>query len=67
MRLTAPKHSPFFEMTSIQSMPSLRPFSHMPPSEIGSSSRSKSVLYDRTSVPFGACSVIARSPSQLVC
>ena len=35
MRLTAPKHSPFFEMTSIQSIPSLRPLSHMPPSEIG--------------------------------
>jgi hypothetical protein len=35
-------------MQSIQSIPSVWPFRHMPPSEIGSSSFSNCVLYDLT-------------------
>src|ERR1700716_3356516 len=38
-------------MTSTQSRPSVPPLSHIPPSESGSSSRSKFVLYDLTGVP----------------
>src|SRR5258708_14263896 len=34
-------------------MPSLRPFSHIPPSEIGASLRLKSVLYDLVGAFFG--------------
>ena len=50
MRLTAPKPTPFLLMTSIQSIPSFRPLSHIPPSEMGSSSSSNCVLYDLTGV-----------------
>src|SRR4051812_43406562 len=38
-------------MTSIQSMPSVRPLSHIPPSEIGFSSVSNDVVYARTGTP----------------
>src|SRR5690242_16757683 len=40
-------------MTSAQSIPSLRPLSQIPPSEIGSSSVWKLVRYDLTGGPVG--------------
>src|SRR5437762_10283678 len=40
-------------MTSAQSIPSLRPLSQLPPSEIGSSSVWKLVRYDLTGGPVG--------------
>ena len=55
MRDTLPHTSPpFWVMQSIQSIPSVWPLSHIPPSEIGSSSTSKRVLYDLTGSPFMA-------------
>src|SRR5882724_10590563 len=45
-------------------MPSRRPFSHSPPSEIGVSFRGKSVLYDLTGDFFGK-SIMGPLPSTL--
>src|SRR5262249_7299628 len=61
LRETSPKATPSFTSTSHQSMPSLRPFSHSPPSESGDSFFLNSVLYDRTGVFFG--SSITEAPS----
>src|SRR5271169_880106 len=47
---------------SHQSMPSLRPFNHNPPSEIGASLRLKSVLYDLVGGFFGS-SIMSTLPS----
>src|SRR5215471_7846303 len=44
---------PFLVMTSAQSIPSLRPLSQIPPSEIGFSSVWKLVRYDLTGGPAG--------------
>src|SRR5215469_3435455 len=44
---------PFLVMTSAQSIPSLRPLSQIPPSEIGFSSVWKLVRYDLTGGPGG--------------
>src|SRR5215471_15359200 len=44
---------PFLVMTSAQSIPSLRPLSQIPPSEIGFSSVWKLVRYDLTGRPAG--------------
>src|SRR5215468_10190179 len=53
LRETSPKATPSFTRTSHQSMPSLRPFSHSPPSESGDSFFLNSVLYERTGGFFG--------------
>src|SRR5882724_13179842 len=53
LRETSPKATPSLTRTSHHSMPSLRPFNHNPPSDIGVSSFLNSVLYDRTGVFFG--------------
>ena len=44
--VTAPWATPFLVMTLNQSLPSFPPLIHFPPSEIGSSSSRKRVLYD---------------------
>src|SRR5476649_2415048 len=54
LRETSPKAMPSRTRMSHQSMPSLRPFSHKPPSEIGVSFFLNSVLYERTGVFFGS-------------
>src|SRR5262249_9167672 len=64
--VTAPKATPFLVITSYQSIPSLAPLIHLPPSEIGASLSGKRVLYDFTNLPLTLCPFLGVSAAAVV-